>query len=65
MARSNTDNSNQQSSQQGNCEDSQTSKIPTHFVEEKPPDQFQLNIIAQIPVVDAAAIQVHLESHLV
>ena len=40
-------------------------EILTHFVEDKLPDQFQLSITAQIPVVDAVAIQFHLESHLV
>ena len=40
-------------------------EIPTHFVEEKLPDHFQLSITAQIPVVDAVAIQVHLKNHLV
>ena len=39
-------------------------EIPTDFVGEKLPDQFQLSITSQIPDVSVVAVQIHLKSHV-
>ena len=66
MARSNTDNPNQENSQQQDREEREPGKnsSSSRRRESKLPDQFRQTRTVQIPDVDVVAVRVHLKSHV-